>query len=353
MLSFFIAAAFLTVIACLAVLMPFLRKRQEGGAGVRDVDVYRAQLVEIDADLARGVIGAAEAAEARAELGRRILRASDTSAPAPSPVRTTRWAVLAAVAAVPLVSWGIYLKAGSPDLADRPLAARMQGDLAGNSVEELLARAERHLENNPGDGLGWSVIAPVYTRLGRFAEAAEAYRRAIAFAGEDSARLSGLAEALLAGGQGVPEEAEKALVRALALDPADDKSRFLMAVVHARKGEVAPARQIWQDLAGAEPSSQPWSELSRRALAEEAADAPDVPDADMIEGMVASLAARLQAEPGNAEGWERLVRSYVVLGRMDEARRALASGVEALAGSAEKVQSLRRLGAELGVKEEE
>ena len=35
----------------------------------------------------------------------------------------------------------------------------------------------------------------------------------------------------------------------------------------------------------------------------------------MIEGMVSRLAERLKAEPDDVEGWLRLIRSYVVLGR--------------------------------------
>jgi cytochrome c-type biogenesis protein CcmH len=39
----------------------------------------------------------------------------------------------------------------------------------------------------------------------------------------------------------------------------------------------------------------------------------------MIQGMVASLAARLQAHPDDPGGWVRLVRAYAVLG--DTAKR--------------------------------
>jgi cytochrome c-type biogenesis protein CcmH len=48
-----------------------------------------------------------------------------------------------------------------------------------------------------------------------------------------------------------------------------------------------------------------------------AAPAPPAPAA--IQGMVAGLAARLEAQPNDPEGWVRLVRSYAVLG--DAARR--------------------------------
>ncbi len=43
---------------------------------------------------------------------------------------------------------------------------------------------------------------------------------------------------------------------------------------------------------------------------------------DMIAGMVAGLAARLDSDPNDPDGWVMLVRSYATLGEHDKARRA-------------------------------
>ncbi|MEQ9691321.1 MAG: tetratricopeptide repeat protein, partial [Bauldia litoralis] len=59
--------------------------------------------------------------------------------------------------------------------------------------------------------------------------------------------------------------------------------------------------------------------------------------AAMIEGMVAQLASRLESEPDDAEGWARLVRSYMVLGRPDDARAALDQARSALDGDEDKL----------------
>jgi cytochrome c-type biogenesis protein CcmH len=68
----------------------------------------------------------------------------------------------------------------------------------------------------------------------------------------------------------------------------------------------------------------------------------------MIEAMVASLDEKLKANPNDPEGWKRLVRSYVVLGRADEARNALARGRQALNEPA-KAEDLTRFAASLGI----
>src|SRR6185312_11945925 len=47
-----------------------------------------------------------------------------------------------------------------------------------------------------------------------------------------------------------------------------------------------------------------------------------------IQTMVAGLAERLKANPDDIEGWQRLARSYTVLGQPDKAREALASAAE-------------------------
>jgi cytochrome c-type biogenesis protein CcmH len=45
----------------------------------------------------------------------------------------------------------------------------------------------------------------------------------------------------------------------------------------------------------------------------------------------------LKAAPDDPDGWAQLVRSYMVLGRADDARAALAEARTALAGDAAKV----------------
>nr|WP_246298416.1 c-type cytochrome biogenesis protein CcmI [Mesorhizobium erdmanii] len=72
---FWIIAATLTLGACLAVLLPLIGGVKGGpAAGDHDLEVYRDQLAELDLEVARGLIQPAEAVEARAEIGRRILR---------------------------------------------------------------------------------------------------------------------------------------------------------------------------------------------------------------------------------------------------------------------------------------
>jgi cytochrome c-type biogenesis protein CcmH len=49
-----------------------------------------------------------------------------------------------------------------------------------------------------------------------------------------------------------------------------------------------------------------------------------------------TLAARLQSDTGDADGWAELVRSYAVLGRPDDARAALVKARAALSSDKDK-----------------
>ena len=76
----------------------------------------------------------------------------------------------------------------------------------------------------------------------------------------------------------------------------------------------------------------------RGPTADDIAGAASMPEADrdqMIRGMVAGLAARLEEEPNNPDGWAMLIRSYGVLGDSEAADAALARAEELLGGTAE------------------
>ena len=67
----------------------------------------------------------------------------------------------------------------------------------------------------------------------------------------------------------------------------------------------------------------------------------------MIEGMVSGLAEKLQSEPKNLAGWNRLIRSYSVLGKRDLAREAYQSAVAAFADDPTVIAQLESLAGNL------
>lgn len=370
---FWIAVAVLTLLASLTVLLPLTR---EGEASARpsrpDLAVYRDQLAEVDRDVSRGLIDPAEAEQARAEIGRRILKLNVTADASRRTVdRGARALGVAAVLLVPALSWGLYGALGSPDMPSQPLEARLSKLPSESSADELVARAERALRENPGDGRGWDALAPVYQRLGRANESVFAYRNAIKLLGDTAQRSAGLGVALSdqAGGT-VSADAKAMFEHALALDPDEPKARFFLGVASAQERRYEEAIAAWTALATSLPPDSEWRSTAegavtaaRQKMTENVAGpatgptAEDMAAADklsagergeMIEAMVASLDEKLKTRPDDAEGWKRLVRSYVVLGKADAARDALVRGRKALSDPA-KQDDLVRFAGSLGL----
>ena len=367
---FWIIAGALTAAVCLACVWPLLRREVAAGAHrtEHDMVVYRAQLDELEADVRRGVIAAPEAAIARAEIGRRLLKAAEAGPAQQAPQRRRHSVPVAAflLIAIPAGAIAGYLSFGSPDAGDMPLAARGAAPGAGD-VAALVAMAEARLAANPDEGQGWDALAPIYLRNGEATKAVNAYRRAIDLLGPTPARLSGFGEALVMVSEGrVTGQAAEAFRAALALDPQVLLPRFFLALQLMQQARFAEAQDAWQTLLDDSPADAPWRSFAEPALAEARArsgrtDTPP-PDAaaaiaalppeerqQRIEGMVAGLAARLEAVPGDVEGWKRLIRSYAILGDDARAGAALQAASRAFEPGTPQRGDIAALARELGL----
>ncbi|HEY9055550.1 MAG TPA: c-type cytochrome biogenesis protein CcmI [Aurantimonas sp.] len=389
-MAFWIIAAGMTVAATLAALWPLFRASPDKAAtrADHDVEVYAAQLRELNADVERGAIAASEAETARAEIGRRLLKAAGRakSGDDGGGAGWRRPGVLAAIGvvaiAVPLGSAALYMTFGMPGLRDMPLAARQTpSPLPGTDIESLVATAEAQLRSNPNDGRGWDVLAPIYLRLDRPADAAVAFRNAIRLIEPTASRLSGLGEALTRTADGeVTDEAKVAFEQALAINGDYLPAHFFLALDLSQEGDYPQAEAAWAKLIDISPTDAPWMQIADAALADArqktgnaapstaiaqntrpqvkgpsdadmaAASAMSVDDRQaMIEGMVSQLASRLEANPDDLEGWKRLIRSYTVLGDGENAGQALATASATFAPGSAAGQEIAALGEELGL----
>jgi cytochrome c-type biogenesis protein CcmH len=262
-----------------------------------------------------------------------------------------------ALAGLPALAVALYLPLGSPRLADFPLAARSQTASTSQPLDNLVAQVEAHLEKNPTDGRGWSVLAPVLTKIGRFDDAVKAYRNSIAYNGDSAERRADLGEAMAAAAGGVvTAEAKAEFERAVALDASEVKARFFLGLAAEQDGRPADAAAIWRAMLATAPAGASWRGLVQASLArvgggpaapalsdDTIAAAKDMNETDrnaMIQGMVARLATRLQRDGSDVEGWLRLVRAYMVLGDRDKARQALADARQAVGNDAGRLQKL-------------
>ncbi len=382
----------LTTAAMIAVLWPMLRPgNQELDAAAYDTAVFKDQLDEIITEKERGVISRIEAEAARTEVSRRLLaaaRTSDNSRASASDKRGGNIPALALICTficVPVISAALYLVYGSPTLPDRPLAARLKNTSGAKKIEALVARVEARLRDHPEDGRGWEVLAPVYMRQQRYGDASEAFEKALRLLGETPRRLVDYGNALVLSNDGVvTEPARLALQKAAAGDGSLMRAHFWLAVAQEQDGHFDQAAKAWRDLLKRSGEDAPWREAVRQRLAaieqrggsaasdksmadsgtasaagvakgpsqEEVAAARGMSSQDrsaMIAQMVAGLAERLSNEGGSIEEWKRLVRSYIVLGRKQEAVKTLADARGAFAEDPKSLASLDELANSLGL----
>jgi cytochrome c-type biogenesis protein CcmH len=364
-----VAFGLMTGAAVLGALWPLSRRRTAPEGQARAIAFHKAQLAEIDRDVARGQLPPSEAAGARAEAARRLIAASDAAKAAAAgdgrDSARARAAVIIVVVAVPIVALGLYARLGRPDLPDQPILARAADAAQIGDIGAVLAKIEAHLLAHPDDGRGFAVIAPVYMRLSRFDEAAKAYAAALRLLGEDAEMRADYGEALTAVAGGiVTAEARAAFEQALAKQSDLPKARYYIGLAAEQEGDKPKATAIYQKLMADGPADAPWLGVVRERLAGLGAPAPAATPADeaaaiaaldpqaqqsAIHGMVEGLAAKLAQNANDPEGWLRLIRAYCVLHETDKATQAMAQARKATAGNEAAGHDLDALAREFGL----
>lgn len=263
------AFALLTAMVVAALARPLLRPQIDAvDQRTADLEVYRDQLREIDAERERGLIEAADADAARTELARRLLRAAERptgdtpAAPSSSHPKYSQWTVFGTAALVPLASLAIYLAVGSPGMPGKPQAERVTQAKGERPIGELLGMVEARLKAHPEDGQGWEVIAPVYMKQQRYMDAARAYANATRILGETPDRISGFADALVFANDGlIVPDARQAYQRLVALQPDRPEPRFWLAIGREQDGDLAGAKSDLEAMLSTAPADARWREL--------------------------------------------------------------------------------------------
>jgi cytochrome c-type biogenesis protein CcmH len=339
-MTIWLLALLLTAIACATLYYAGAGRRVNAAAPIdATAEHFRAQLRSIDAEAAMGRLGAAEAVAAKGELAREVMRHQSTGAPK-SGSTLALWLPLVLVATISL---GTYAWLGRPDLPAAPLANR--DAVAENEVtlETAIETIEARLAEAPDDVRGWTVVAPAYMQLGRYADAANALRRVNELAPPTADTLTDLAEALMLQASGSVEgEPIELLRQAYALDPTHVRSLYYIAGEETRVGDFDAAIRDWNALLKLSAGGEPWVVTAQNGLAyaqsglKPDAAPSDQPGQPQIDAMVDGLDARLKAEGGSVDEWTQLVRSRVVQGRPDDAQLAYDAARQAYPDAAER-----------------
>lgn len=319
------------------------------------VAILTDQLSEVAADRDRGLITSEEAVAAEVEIKRRLL-AVGRGEQETDESTSGQWAITSSAFLVPLVAGLLYLQIGAPTVESQPYAARAAEQEEAVEIAGLAAQLKERLESDDEGGPteGWVLLGQTYMGMGRYVEAVDAFAQIIERENADSSILSRYAEALIVAESGVvTPQAERAIDDALAMDPLNPAATFYKAQAIEQGGALVAARTLLLERLELADGFYPWMEVfvtSVNRLGMQTGDAPidltsfapvfnggggpraaDVAAAqDMtveerdafIRSMVDGLAARLDADPSDLDGWLRLIRAYTVLGDGDAAAEA-------------------------------
>ena len=174
-----VAAAVLALLALAPAGLALRNHVRVRGRGQATVDLYRAQLIELERDLAERRISPADHATAQLEVQRRLLAAAETQ-DRPEQERD-RGPLVLGMLLVPMGALALYLVGGRPELPAQPLAARMkEADRQLADTDDAIAQLQAALGKiDPHSDKaiqGEVMLGNLEASRGRFAEAATAWR---------------------------------------------------------------------------------------------------------------------------------------------------------------------------------
>ncbi len=309
------------------------------------LDKLKAQLAQIDALIAEGVLTGDAAKTARSALEARVLAwvlnpggtpgpaagatapaaaaalaasasasaSASTPTPAPAAVRAPRPLVAGVAAFVLAFAVGGYAwlgnRVGWSVGPGEPGPQQAAHATESAQVETMIERLAERLKSKPDDAEGWSMLGRTYNSLGRATEALAAYKRAYELRPQDAQVLADYADGLaVVNNRTLDGEPERLIMQAVKLDPANVKALALAGTVAFNHNDFKAAVDYWERAIQASEPGGDFAKQLQGALAEArqrggmppVAAAPGAPGADLFAPAPAEPAAAVNAANANA-----------------------------------------------------
>lgn len=318
MILFWLICAALVAIALAFVLPPLLQQptgeATDDGKTEANLDVYRDQLSELEADLRNGIVSPEQYQEDRDGIERRLLDdvATSTDKIARPPVsgklkrqavvliigsvfsflltltgkqfrvinllslaqptigiilltfagllllmRTNRSTAYGLALALPILALSIYLKVGDLHASEPNAITAAAPGMSQQSIEANVAALAKRLEQNPSDAEGWTMLGRSYLSLEKYSDAANACAKAAALKPNDADVLGDYAFALaMTNGRQLQGQPLELIKKALQLDPKNPKALNLAGSAEYQAKNFKQAIAYWQQELEATPAAQ-------------------------------------------------------------------------------------------------
>jgi cytochrome c-type biogenesis protein CcmH len=305
MILFSVVAALL-VAAALLFIVPPLWRRRDGRSVQRDrsnLEIYKDQLRELEADLANGVLSREQFEQGRVELERRLLEDVNpgvNTATVADDRGEGRGAAVTVILLIPLLAVFLYLIKGNPAALspEKITVAQQSGNGPAHAVtaEQINAMVEglaQRLQSNPQDPEGWRMLGRSYVALGRYPEAVSALEKAVSMLPDDPDLLADYADALaMTSGQTLEGKPMELVQRALKLNPNHEKALWLAGTGAYNRHDYRGAAAYWERLLQQLTPNSKEAQQVQNIIAEAN---------DLAEGRMPSPAAQEAAVPAEAK----------------------------------------------------
>ncbi len=260
MIWFTLIGAALIGVALLALLPPLLQS---------ETRLREKQLLKDSRRKLRAAQSQAEAKKAAEQL-----LASET-APS-SAVEDDKKPLTALLVAflIPVLAVALYLQLGSPQLLGEqpPVATNSDsphghGQNEAGNIEELVAKLETSLQEQPDNAEGWYLLARTYMSMQAFQKGADAMAKVIALVGEqDADLLVQYADALsMAEGGKLSGKPLEYVDKALKLNPNHPEALWIKGIAASQTGDLNQAINTWRK-AAAQLQDRPEAQAELRQM---------------------------------------------------------------------------------------
>jgi len=344
--------ALLTLVIAPLVLMILFGGREDDREA-DPVSHYKRQLVDLADDLKNKVVSKKDAASAKLEIERRILRLAERQGARNTGERGGLVAPAVLSAILIAASFLGYSHLGSPSALSQSGEVESFLDTSvtkdGPSFREAIDKISAHLQENPDDKQGWEVLAKSARSVRSFSVAANAFGKLVRLAPNETKWRVQQLEAFIAMARGQVTPAANMLIQKLLVAVPDHPAgHYYLGLARLQSGDRNAAQAIWMALSDRSAANAPWMPIVQEHLRELGVVPPRLSEddtamvADMSPGeqdafvrsMIARLEERLESTPTDSEGWMMLARSQAALGEKDTAIATLTRAMSLVSAEA-------------------
>ncbi len=262
MMLFWIITAAMILVALMIVAPALLKKGQLEviDRDQQNIVIAKERLAELQSEQEAGSLTENEFEQAKLELEQGLVLDLGEKANTESGVSGRQaglWALVGSAVLVCLLTVGIYMQIGAPQMLNpgSPAGERTAADgKKMPSVEEMVTALTARLEQAPDDSQGWYLLGRTYMVMNEFDKAVGSFERLYQLVDDQPSVMLALADATsMSNGGDLTGRPTDLIRKAIVLAPDDPTALWLAGMAEDQAGEHQLAIDHWNKLQGLLP----------------------------------------------------------------------------------------------------